>query len=461
MSETKLPEAFLTRMKSELGADYPVFLSSYDNERTYGLRCNLLKKDLKAFPDEMPFSLEKISWAEEGFYYDPDERPGKNVFHEAGAYYIQEPSAMSAVTELDVTPGDVVLDMCAAPGGKSTQIAARLDGKGLLISNEIIRDRAYTLSSNMERMGVRNAVVLNESSERLAARFPSFFNKILVDAPCSGEGMFRKDETAVNEWSPENVIMCAKRQAGILDNAAACLAPGGRLVYSTCTFSRAENEDNVEAFLSRHPEMTLLSMKRLMPHIERCEGHFVAAFIKKGETVINETAYAVTERAAGKGGMKEKRASKSSHAPGISRETLFSFIKNDLGIKPGVCEELLENAEIVSVKDNIFLLPKTAFDISGLNVIRPGLMAAVDLKNRLEPAHALAMTLRPQEVERAADLDIKEASAYIAGESVACDASLKGWTPVFVNGYSLGFGKAVNGVLKNHYPKGLRMSISS
>ena len=243
-------------------------------------------------------------------------------------------------------------------------------------------------------------------------------------------------------------LMCADRQASILDNAASCLAPGGRLVYSTCTFSHAENEDNVSAFLSRHPEMTLISMKRLMPHLDRCEGHFVAAFVKKGKD-------------QGLGRTKEKRASKSSHAHGISRETLFSFMKNDLGIKPAVCEELFEQTAITQVKDNIFLLPQAALNISGLNVIRPGLMIAEDLKNRLEPAHALGMSLRPHEVERSAELGIKEASSYIAGESVACDASLKGWTPVFVNGYSLGFGKAVNGTLKNHYPKGLRMTISS
>ncbi|MCR5116147.1 MAG: RsmB/NOP family class I SAM-dependent RNA methyltransferase, partial [Lachnospiraceae bacterium] len=281
----RLPEQFKARMEKELGPEYGAFIASYEDTRLYGLRCNLLKSDPKAFCEKMPFLLSKIEFAEAGFYYNDEERPGKHVYHEAGAYYIQEPSAMSAVTELDVKEGDIVLDLCAAPGGKSTQIASYLNGQGLLVTNEINKDRAVILSSNIERMGVRNAVVTSEASDSLARHFPLFFNKILVDAPCSGEGMFRKDETAVSEWSPENVSMCAKRQEEILKNAASMLAPGGTLVYSTCTFSREENEDNIEKFINENPDFELLLIKRLMPHVIKGEGHFVAKLKKKGEFV--------------------------------------------------------------------------------------------------------------------------------------------------------------------------------
>ena len=244
-----LPGVFAERMQRLLGGEYEAFEESYGQARQYGLRCNLLKGTEEKFVGVMPFPLEKISWAREGFYYDAAAQPGRHVLHEAGAYYSQEPSAMAAVEVLAPEPGERILDLCAAPGGKSTQIAGRMQGQGLLVSNEIIGERARILSQNVERMGVAGCVVCSEKPERMAALFPSFFDRVLVDAPCSGEGMFRKEEEAREEWSLENVQMCAERQALILEEAAKMVKPGGVLVYSTCTFSPEENEGTISAFL--------------------------------------------------------------------------------------------------------------------------------------------------------------------------------------------------------------------
>ncbi len=243
-----LPKAFAERMQRLLGGEYEAFEASYGQARQYGLRRNLLKGTEEEFIGAMPFPLEKISWAREGFYYDAAVQPGRHVLHEAGAYYIQEPSAMAAVEALAPKPGERILDLCAAPGGKSTQIAGRMQGQGLLVSNEIIGERARILSQNVERMGVSNCVVCSEKPERIASLFPAFFDRVLVDAPCSGEGMFRKDEAARQEWSQKAVQMCAERQALILDEAARTVRPGGVLVYSTCTFSPEENERVIEQF---------------------------------------------------------------------------------------------------------------------------------------------------------------------------------------------------------------------
>lgn len=261
-----LPELFLKRMQDTLGDEYEEFVESLGKERYQALRLNTLKinSDQKSAAEtDMPFNLTAVPWAENGYYYEKSDQPGKHPYHEAGVYYIQEPSAMAPVPMLEVKPGDRVLDLCAAPGGKSTQIAAALMGEGLLVCNEINPQRAKILSENIERMGVCNACVTNEAPEHLSEFFPEFFDKILVDAPCSGEGMFRKNEEACGEWSPENVEMCAARQDSILDEAAKMLRCGGRLVYSTCTFAEAEDEGSVERFAERHPEFRVLEMKRL------------------------------------------------------------------------------------------------------------------------------------------------------------------------------------------------------
>ncbi|MCI6235985.1 MAG: RsmB/NOP family class I SAM-dependent RNA methyltransferase, partial [Firmicutes bacterium] len=280
MGILSLPEEFETRMEAMLGEEeYAEFLSAFERERSRGLRLNPLKlssalrmecernpegfRETAEMPDGMKtafseFGLRPVPWAAPfGFFYDEAARPGKSPLHEAGLYYLQEPSAMSVAALAEVHPGDKVLDLCAAPGGKSTMLAGALMGEGLLISNEINPGRAKILSQNIERMGISNAIVTNETPEKLAQRFPSFFDKVIVDAPCSGEGLFRKEEQALAMWSPENVAACAKRQAEILDQAAVMVKSGGELVYSTCTFAPAEDENSILSFLERHPEFSM------------------------------------------------------------------------------------------------------------------------------------------------------------------------------------------------------------
>ena len=252
-----LPQAFLDRMEQMLGGEYPAFLQSYEKERYQALRVNPLKADRDVFEAAAPFTLRPVAWEPNGFYYGKEAAPGKHPYHAAGVYYIQGPSAMAPAAYLDAQPGEKILDLCAAPGGKSTQIAAAMRGEGLLISNEIHPARAKILSENIERMGIRNAMVTNESPQSLAKVFEAYFDRIMVDAPCSGEGMFRKNADACDEWSPENVVLCAERQAEILECAASMLRPGGRMVYSTCTFAPKENEGTISQFLAKHPEFEL------------------------------------------------------------------------------------------------------------------------------------------------------------------------------------------------------------
>ena len=253
----QLPELFEKKMKGLLGAEYDEFRRSYGKERRQALRVNPAKLSAAEMKERSPFTLEPVPWAKNGFYYGAEDRPGRHPWHEAGVYYIQEPSAMSVAELAGVQPGERVLDLCAAPGGKSTQLAAALEGRGLLVSNEIHPVRAKILASNVERMGIPNAVVTNEPPERLSSHFPAFFDRIVVDAPCSGEGMFRKEEQAVLQWSQENVELCARRQQDILEEAAGMLRPGGVLVYSTCTFAPEEDEESVVRFLLKHPEFSV------------------------------------------------------------------------------------------------------------------------------------------------------------------------------------------------------------
>lgn len=466
---TGLPEEFKQKMKNLLGEEYEAFIKSYDKERVQGLRMNLLKIDEKKGDRLLSvFHTSPVPWTEEGRFYQQETRPGKHIFHEAGLYYIQEPSAMAVISLLDPKPGDKVLDLCAAPGGKTTHIASRLQGEGFLLSNEIHPGRAKILSQNVERMGIGNAVVTNESSGRLAGYFPEFFDKIAVDAPCSGEGMFRKDETAVKEWSLENVKACAERQDEILDNAAAMLKKGGILVYSTCTFSPEEDEQSVERFLKRHPDFFIQDCSdmirkagieglsqgrsqwtfeqdcnlektfRIWPHLTEGEGHYIAVLKRMGE-----------EDSEGKR-RKEKK-------PGFvmdkkQKENIRSFLQE---ICPGA-KILKEGREWILFGDQLYLIPTEMPDIKGLKVIRPGLHTAVLKKNRLEPAHGLAMWLKKEEAALSCELNEEEALSYLKGEAVQKEGK-NGWTLVCFQGYPLGWGKETGGILKNHYPKGLRI----
>lgn len=427
-----LPEAFLLRMKHQLREEYEEYLKSLERPRAVALRFNPLKGER---PD-LPFVGGKVPWEEMGCYYDPTARPGLHVYHEAGVYYLQEASAMAPVVLLDPQPGERVCDLCAAPGGKTTQIAGRMGGEGFLLCNEINPKRAKILSRNIERMGVANALVTNEHPETLAARFPGFFHRVLVDAPCSGEGMFRKEEAAVTDWSPETVEMCARRQREILRSAARLVAPGGRLVYSTCTFAPEEDEGAVASFLEEHPEFTPESVEapwftpgkpgnyRMWPHKLLGEGHFAAVLRKEG------------------GEEGEISPMKGETLPKPWKEFARS-----MGIT-------LPDGKCVPFGSSLYWAPAELPELGGLKVLRPGLELGTVKKDRFEPAHALALWLKSCENVQDYPPESREMAAYLHGEVVPSEK--KGWCLVTAGGYSIGWGKGDGQMLKNHYPKGLR-----
>ena len=427
-----LPEAFLIRMKAQLGAEYEDFLKSLERPRAVALRFNPLKGDAPA----LPFVGENVPWEPAGYYYDPESRPGLHVYHEAGVYYLQEASAMAPVALLDPQPGEKVCDLCAAPGGKTTQIAGRMGGEGFLLCNEINPKRARILSRNIERMAVANALVTNEHPANLAKKYPAFFDRVLVDAPCSGEGMFRKEEAAVTDWSQETVEMCARRQGEILHSAAQLVRPGGRLVYSTCTFAPEEDEGAVAAFLNAHPEFEPETLDapwfvpgengshRMWPHKLLGEGHFAAVFRKK------------------EGEEPEIPECKGEKLP---KEW------NDFAKTIGAA---LPEGKAVLFGQNLFWAPVQMPDIQKLKVLRPGLELGEVKKGRFEPAHALALWLKDCKNIQRYGADSEEMREYIHGNVVPSDK--KGWCLVCADDYSIGWGKGDGRVLKNHYPKGLR-----
>lgn len=446
-----LPKKFLERMEKMLGNDYRAFLESYDKEEYKALRFNPLKGDKECFLKESLFSLEPVLWEENGYYYSGEDKPGKHPYHEAGVYYIQEPSAMAPVHFLDPKPGERVLDLCAAPGGKSTQIGGKMAGEGLLITNEIHPQRAKILSENIERMGIYNALVLNETPERLSERFESFFDKILVDAPCSGEGMFRKNDEAGNEWSPENVEMCAKRQDEILDYAARMLKEGGIIVFSTCTFSMEENEESIRRFLVRNPDFLVKNVPvyegmeqsewgvRLWPHKVKGEGHFLSVLVKKGELKKEiQVCY------------------KTQNAQGIKQYPEFWDFCMQTGLDK--CAKIdFAKGNYVVFGEQLYLLPKDTPDMSKLKVLRPGLHVATIKKGRIEPAHALSHVLNSTDMKNTITLgkESMEVRQYLNGQTLCMEGN-KGWNLICVDSYGLGFGKLSGNIVKNHYPKGLR-----
>ena len=457
-----LPQAFVERMREQLGAEADAFFASYESPRAYGLRRNPLKQTAEQFERLMPWQLEPVGWADEGYYYSDADRPGKHVYHEMGLYYIQEPSAMCVAQIADPQPGEVVLDLCAAPGGKSTQLAGRMAGEGLLVCNEIVPNRAKILAQNIERMGVKNAVVLNHSPQELEARFPAFFDRIVVDAPCSGEGMFHKEEAALTEWSPENVQMCAQRQRDILACAVNMLCPGGVLVYSTCTFASAEDEDMIRWLLDKYPDLTLQPIDtaaldisdgeirgtgRIYPHRQRGEGHFVARLMKGGIRLPRQSAVRMSDDSSGKRDKKGKKKMKDA-APTDAWAGYEAFAKQYLRCELNGCRQMFG--------DQLYLVPQEMPDLRGMKVLRPGLHLGTDKKNRFEPSHALALALRADQVSQVCETD--EPEQYLRGMTLSCDPALDGWVLVTYQGMPLGWGKASRGVVKNHYPKGLRIN---
>ena len=452
-------------MKAFLGNEWDDFLYSYDNNRFQALRFNTLKVQS---PEERMRILKvlgissdkRVSWANEAYYFDENVRPGKHPYHEMGLYYIQEPSAMSAAALLAPKPGMRVLDLCAAPGGKSTQLATYLGDSGLLVSNEINTQRSRILSQNIERMGIKNAIVTNEDSFVLASHFPGFFNAIQVDAPCSGEGMFRKLPEAIEQWSMENVAICAARQKEILDNAAVMLKSGGVIVYSTCTFSREENEDVIEYFLEKHPDFTLEEMERFWPHKVDGEGHFVAKLVRRGSVDTGFKSDRQTKKIKNNKNRKnETKSALTKENMKLLSEFLDETISDDMAA-------LIKNSRLVMFGEQLYRLPDMEVDIKGLKVQRAGLHIGEFKKQRFEPSHSLALALKLSEAKNVVKLtcDNPQTIGFFNGQSVMLSDEQaaeckKGWALVCVDGYPAGWGKVNGTQVKNHYPKGLRNKI--
>lgn len=480
MEEWRLPEAFEARMRQLLGQEYEEFLFCYENDKYQALRLNPLKKGLQGggAPYIKDVCREPVPWAKDAFYYDKEERPGKHPYHEMGVYYIQEPSAMSAAAVLAPKPGMRVLDLCAAPGGKTTQLASYLMQQGLLVANEIHPARAKILSTNVERMGITNGIVTNEDSGTLADHFGCYFHAILVDSPCSGEGMFRKNPEAMEEWSPENVELCAARSEEILDNAARMLLPGGALVYSTCTFAPEENEQEIANFLAKHEEFSLVSVDfpqfekgrwewlkkeqqketvaseiektmRLWPHKLHGEGHFVACLKKAGQLPDYESGNA--------------KRSNTKQPDAAQRKALEEFVSASLSRE---LADWIVQGNLIMFGDQLYRLPDEAPSLRGIHVLRAGTHIGEFKKNRLEPSHALALAMGEEDARSVVHLsgDDARTRAFFRGESLCVDGGQiqgadKGWCLVCVDHMSAGWGKLSNLQVKNHYPKGLRREL--
>ncbi len=452
MKERKISEEFLYRMKELLGEEeYEAYLKSFEEERLYGLRVNTLKITPEKFAEMTSLKLKPVPWIHNGFYYEGEERPAKDPYYYAGLYYLQEPSAMTPANLLTVVPGDKVLDLCAAPGGKSTELGAKLEGKGLLVSNDISNSRAKALLKNLELWGIENICVTSEEPKKLKEAFGDFFDKILVDAPCSGEGMFRKDADMVKSYEEHGPEYYAGIQREIMDQAVDMLAPGGLLLYSTCTFSVCENEDIISRTLECHEEMELIKLPffegaskgigltgclRLFPHKIRGEGHFMALLKKKGSPAGCEAW--------------GKNARKQSPLP----EELSDFLS--MVSKP------LERSRIRIKNDAVYYLPEHFPEAAkGLRYLRTGLFLGELKKGRFEPGQAFAMVLKPEEFKQTISWEKQDERVirYLKGETIFLkeeEEQVKGWCLICVEGFPLGFAKGSKAVLKNKYYPGWR-----
>jgi len=431
---TRLAQEFLKRMELQLGAEYPAFLACYDNPAVRGLRVNALKIAPEEFLKISSFALSPSGVAPDSFVLEPGaEGVGKHPHHAAGLYYVQEPSAALPVTLAGVEPGMRVLDLCAAPGGKSAAAADRLAGRGLLVANELVPSRAKILLSTLERMGAVNAAVTNARPETVAEAFPKYFDVVLVDAPCSGEGMFRKDEGAIAAWSEAHVRACAARQRFILDSAAACVREGGALVYSTCTFSREENEHVVGSFAAEHAGYQLEEMVRLYPHSSVGEGHFAARLRRLGGGSLPQEVFRVK----------------------LCADRAYRAAMTDIfETQPQGEAHLLPDGRVILLQE-----PLPA-GLAKLRVLSAGVAAGEMVKGRFEPAHALFLASHGGVFKSVLSFsaESEELAAFLAGEEIPVAESVRGYCAVAVGEHPLGFGKASGGALKNRLPKGLRMT---
>ena len=546
MNLEQLPQEFLERMEHMLGEEYPAFLQSYEEPRKFGLRVNTMKISVEEFQRLAPFHLTPIPWIPNGFYYEREDDPARHPFYYAGLYYLQEPSAMTPASVLPVMPGEHVLDLCAAPGGKATALGAKLAGEGLLVANDISASRAKALLKNLEIFGIRNSFVTNAYPAKLAEQFAGAFDKILVDAPCSGEGMFRKDLANARVWSLEKVKECAKTQHEIVRQAVSMLRPGGLLLYSTCTFSPEENEQTIASLLQKYPELQLVELPwyegfahgrpeladgnpeltkcvRIFPHRMAGEGHFLALLYKKkdGEAdtelrlsemmevqlsdctsvenmqmeisittlqqnTSGENFVEQSEQEAQDINKKRKRKTRdvdnlnlNGKARGKDKNSARERLalggkKSGAQSDEAVLEEFLQDiapeagytfADMDIRNGQVYYIQNRVPAGRGIPFLRNGLYFGELRKGRFEPSQSLAMALRASDYASVLDFpqEDERVRRYLGGETIDVEdlpcARKKGWQLVCVDGYPLGWGKLVNGTLKNKYHPGWRMTV--
>lgn len=441
-----LPSKFTDEMKEMLGDEFDDFLASYDEDYYRGIRCNTLKITPSEFEKKVPFVSEKVDWVQNGYYTSEDEQPAKHPYYFAGLYYIQEPSAMMPASQLPVKPGDRVLDLCAAPGGKTTELGAKLKGEGVLVSNDISASRAKALVKNVELFGIKNAVVVSESPDKLAERLEGYFDKILVDAPCSGEGMFRKVHSIAKNWEQYGSQYYADIQRTVLPSAVKMLKPGGMMIYSTCTFSKLEDEDSISFILENNPDMELIESHKLFPHKIKGEGHFVALLHKKDteEKNLKNDDRQGNERQKCRINQYDPKV--RSKYKKISDEA-FDFFES-IGFK-------IDVSRLWVNEDRINMLPEDAPDLSRLRVLRTGLFLGEMKKGRFEPSQSLALALKAEEYPNVLDLKLDDDRVvrYLKCESIDVeDGEVNdGYCLVAVDGYPLGWGKVDKGRFKNKY----------
>lgn len=459
-----LPIQFKERMQRLLGEEeFRAYEESFHVERMYGLRVNTRKLSVEEFQQISPFEIKKIPWIYNGFYYDGNkDAPAKHPYYHAGLYYLQEPSAMTPASLLPVEPGDRVLDLCAAPGGKATELAVKLGGQGLLVANDISNSRAKGLLKNLELFGIPNLLVTNETPDRLLQNFRGFFDKILIDAPCSGEGMFRKDPAIIKSWVKKGPAEFAAIQRDIVSAAVQMLRPGGMLLYSTCTFSPEENEGTILHLLKEYPELTVQPVNgyehfskgrpewleedctgfegqlseciRIWPHKMPAEGHFITV-LKKEETGLPQIH---------------------------GTESYRTFENEDFDRFLGLLSLTWDKTRFSVVKDRVYYMPESSKAACGLHLLRSGLLLGECKKNRFEPSQALAMFLKKEQCAQTIDFPADDGRVikYLKGETLDVEELLPpnvdGWHLVCVDGYPLGWGKLSKGTLKNKYHPGWR-----
>ena len=454
----QLPESFVNDMKDMLGTDFQAYIDSYKEPRWYGLRVNTLKISVEEFMKISPFALKPIPWIKNGFYYDGTTcKPGKHPYYFAGLYYLQEPSAMTPANRLPIAEGDYVLDLCAAPGGKTTELGAKLNHSGLLIANDISNSRARILLKNIEISGLGHMCVMSEDPEKMVLKFPEYFDKILVDAPCSGEGMFRKDNKMVRSWLEKGPETYATIQKKLITEAAQMLKPGGMILFSTCTFNEEENEGTILYLMEQYPEFELISIApyvgfqngystlkksvRIWPHHMQGEGHYLA-LLRKKEAELPKT---------------------NQHHMNKSIKKQFNKIPEPVSLFWKEITWKLDPQKLFLLGEKLYYLPMDMPDMNGLRILRNGILLGELKKNRFEPSQALAMYLTKDEYKHALNLQADDIRIlkYLKGETLDVDDILskkdKGWFLVCVDGYPLGFGKVANQMLKNKYATGWRI----